>query len=313
MPCFSSLFLLVSPHRSIPSRIAYLIYLFFRSMVWLAQILPFSLLYWFSDGVSFLLYRVIGYRKKLVFSQLRKCFPEKSELEIEQIARRSYQNLSDILVETFKGMTFVEQDIQHRFRKIGEGWEVANEYTAQGITFLGTGAHYANWEWGALAMQLHLDAPIFGVYKPIQNDYIDAYMRKRRGQWGLTLCPMQHTSRTLEASKNQAWAVFMVSDQSPSNVRDAHWLPFFGHETAFLHGLEKHARHYNYPVFYFDVKRVARGQYDVTAHLLAAKPADLPPAELTLRYAKHLENVLKNDPVPWLWTHDRWKRKKPMP
>ncbi len=281
-------------------------------MVWLAQKLPFSLLYWFSDVVAFVLYRVIGYRKKLVFSQLQKCFPEKSESEITEIAKMSYQNLSDILVETFKGMTFVAADIENRFRKVGEGWAVANDFTAQGKTFIGTGAHYCNWEWGALAMQLHLDAPIFGIYKPIQNDRIDAYMRERRGQWGLTLCPMQHTTKTLEASRDKAVAVFMVSDQSPSNVIDAHWLPFFGHETAFLHGLEKHARNYNYPVFYFNVKRVKRGQYDVTAHLLADKPAELAPAELTRRYVAFLEQNLRDEPAPWLWTHNRWKRQKPV-
>ncbi|MEY4927170.1 MAG: hypothetical protein RI894_1606, partial [Bacteroidota bacterium] len=121
---------------------------------------------------------------------------------------------------------------------------------------------------------------------------------------------MQFTTETMQASIGQTWAVFMISDQSPSNVKDAHWLPFFGHETAFLHGLEKHARAYNYPVFYFNVKRIKRGQYDVTAHLLADKPAELAPSELTRRYATMLEACIRADPAAWLWSHNRWKRKK---
>ncbi|MEY4928007.1 MAG: Lipid biosynthesis lauroyl acyltransferase, partial [Bacteroidota bacterium] len=147
----------------------YLTYIFFRAMVLLAQIMPYSLLYWFSDIVTFFLYRIIGYRKNLIFSQLKKCFPEKSESEIAKIAHDSYQNLSDLLVETFKGMTFVESDIYARFRKKGEGWAQANAVTASGSTFIGTGAHIANWEWAVLAMQVYLEGSVLGIYKPIQN------------------------------------------------------------------------------------------------------------------------------------------------
>jgi Kdo2-lipid IVA lauroyltransferase/acyltransferase len=290
----------------------FLVYLFFRAMVGLAYYTPFTLLYRLSDVVCWLFFDVIKYRKSLVFKQLRDCFPDYSAAEIDRIARASYRNLSDILVETFKGLSFKEADIYDRFRKIGDGWAQANAFTAQGRTIIGTGAHYCNWEWGALAMQLYLDAPIYGIYKPIQNHYIDAFMRKRRGQWGLNLRAMYQTSETLDASRDQAWAVFMVSDQSPSNVIDAHWLPLLGRETGFLHGLEKHATHYNYPVFYFHVVRVKRGCYDVTAHLLADTPADLSAGELTRRYAAKLDEILRECPENWLWSHDRWKRQKPV-
>jgi Kdo2-lipid IVA lauroyltransferase/acyltransferase len=289
----------------------YLIYIIFRFLVLLAQKTPFWLLYSLSDVICFILFRLIKYRRKFVFAQLNACFPEKTEAEIAYIAQESYRNVSDILVETFKGLTFKEADIYDRFRKIGEGWAAANAMTAENRSIIGTGAHYCNWEWGALAMQLYLDAPIFGIYKPIQNDYIDAFMRERRGQWGVQLRAMYQTTETLEASRGKAWAVFMVSDQSPSNVIDAHWLTFLGRETGFLHGLEKHALHYNYPVFYFNVVRIKRGCYDATAHLLADNPADLPKGELTRRYVEKLEEVVRAAPQNWLWTHNRWKRTRP--
>jgi Kdo2-lipid IVA lauroyltransferase/acyltransferase len=288
----------------------YFIYLLFRLFVACAEVLPFRLLYALADAIAWLLHRVIGYRKDLIVNQLRLAFPEKTAADIQRIAAASYHNLSDILVETFRGISFAKSDIYARFRKVGDGWAAANAVTATGKTILGTGAHYGNWEWGALAMQLYLDAPIYGIYKPIQNHYIDDFMRERRGRWGVQLRAMYQTTETLEASRTKAWAVFMVSDQSPSNTAAAHWLPFLGRDTPFLHGLEKHARAYNYPVFYFNVVRVGRGYYDVTAHLLADEPAALPEGELTRRYAAMLETVVRTEPANWLWTHKRWKHQR---
>ena len=248
----------------------------------------------------------------MIYNNLRLSFPNKTEDEIQVILCKSYANLADIFVEAFKGMSFTEKDVVHRFRKVGAGWDTANAVTAKGSTFLGTGAHYCNWEWGALAMQIHLDAPIYGIYKPIQNDRIDAFMRDRRGQWGLHLRPTNRTAETLVESVGKAYAIFMVSDQSPSNTDAAYWFNFLNRRTPFLHGLEKHARTYNYPVFYFDVERVARGRYDVTATLLADNPSALADGELTRRYATHLEALIQREPANWLWTHNRFKWAEPI-
>lgn len=45
---------------------------------------------------------MIGYRKKVVFENLRKSFPEKSESEIEKVANDFYHHLCDLIFETIK-------------------------------------------------------------------------------------------------------------------------------------------------------------------------------------------------------------------
>ena len=47
--------------------------------------LPLSVLYIFSDIIFYLIYYVMGYRKKEVFQNIKNSFPEKSEQEIQQI------------------------------------------------------------------------------------------------------------------------------------------------------------------------------------------------------------------------------------
>ncbi len=58
-----------------------LIYLFFYPILWLISILPFRVLYFFSDVVYLLVYYIIGYRKKTVRNNLKIALLHLSEKE----------------------------------------------------------------------------------------------------------------------------------------------------------------------------------------------------------------------------------------
>src|ERR1700744_1118657 len=80
-------------------------YHFLYSTLYVLSLLPFPVLYLMSDGVCFLLYRVLGYRKNVVFKNLRNAFPDKSQKEIDQLARSFYRYLCDLFLETFKTLS----------------------------------------------------------------------------------------------------------------------------------------------------------------------------------------------------------------
>ena len=68
--------------------------------LWLITLLPLSVLFAFSDFIYIILYYFIGYRKKVVFDNLQKAFPEKSGKEIEQIAKGFFHYLCDYFIES---------------------------------------------------------------------------------------------------------------------------------------------------------------------------------------------------------------------
>ncbi len=78
----------------------YISYIFFRIFVFKISLLPFRALYIFSDFLAFLLNKVLKYRRKVVYNNIRKCFPEKNEIEIKTIADTFYRHLTDIILET---------------------------------------------------------------------------------------------------------------------------------------------------------------------------------------------------------------------
>ena len=61
------------------------------------SLLPFRVHYLFADMLYFLMYYVVGYRRKVVRKNLTASFPEKSEEKLRKIERGFYHFLCDYL------------------------------------------------------------------------------------------------------------------------------------------------------------------------------------------------------------------------
>ncbi|HRG79488.1 MAG TPA: lipid A biosynthesis acyltransferase, partial [Cyclobacteriaceae bacterium] len=64
--------------------------LFFYGLLIPISYLPYSVLYGLSDGLYFLIYKVVGYRKKVVLQNIASSFPQKSHQEHVQIVSAFY-------------------------------------------------------------------------------------------------------------------------------------------------------------------------------------------------------------------------------
>jgi Kdo2-lipid IVA lauroyltransferase/acyltransferase len=278
--------------------------IFLLFIVWIG-IIPFPILYLFSDFICFILYKVVGYRKKVIIQNLTGSFPELSKQELGSIMKSVYSNLADIMVESFKGFTMTRWQVRNRYQIINV--ELIENYLAQGRSIMGLPAHFNNWEWGSLAPGLFTKHPIIALYKPLSNKYIDSYLRKSRSKFGTSLASIYSTAFTFRSHAEIPSIYILAADQSPSNAGKSYWIKFLGRETAFLHGPEKYARMYNMPVLYADVQRVKRGYYTLNLSLIAENPSELADGEITKAYAAKLEEAIQKNPGSWLWSHKRWK------
>ena len=285
----------------------YIGYLAFRFIVFLFWLLPFSAMYRLSNGVAWLLRVVIGYRKGVVYKQLRDSFPDKSIAEIDRLARASYLNLSDILLESIKGFTMSEADFKERY--VFTNPELVYNSTEAGGNSIQMAPHYTNWEWGVISLPLSVKCHIVGFYKPLSNRFMEQYGRERRGQFGISLVPIGETSTAFERFADKPTAYFFISDQN-TNSDKAHWVTFLNHDTACPYGGDKYARQYNFPAYYLDMQRIRRGYYKMTFEILATDVPNLPAEEVTRRFMARLEQTILAKPENWLWSHKRWKKKR---
>lgn len=278
------------------------VFLFF---VLLIGLLPFFVLYLFSDFSRIILYHIAGYRKTVIRQNLIKTFPNLNQDELNKIIGSTYKNLTDILVEGIKSFTMSCKQIRKRHQILNP--EILDPYFEQGKSIIAVTGHYANWEWGSLSAGLQTKYKVVAFYKPLSNKWIDKFLRWSRSRFGTSLASIYETSKTFEKYQATKTIFVMAADQSPAKAEKAFWVNFLGRDTAFLHGPEKHAHSNDYPMFYVDIQRIKRGFYQLKLSCLVENPLILNEGEITEKFAKRLETSIKNDPGNWLWSHRRWK------
>jgi KDO2-lipid IV(A) lauroyltransferase len=281
--------------------------LFFFIAVLFIMLLPVPLLYAFSDLFRFIAYRIIAYRRDVVKKNLESSFPGIPEKELKRITLLFYRNLADILIEGIWAFSISKKQIINRYRIINP--EVIEPYSSTGQSIIGVTGHYANWEWGSLSASLQTDFNVVAFYKPINNKYIDKFVRRSRSRFGTTLAAINETSLTFEKYRDTKTLFLMASDQGmPQKFSEkAFWIHFLNHNIPFLHGMEKHARLNKLPVIYIDIQRIRRGYYTVELSVLTDNPSELEAGALTQMYAGKLESIILKKPENWLWSHRRFK------
>jgi KDO2-lipid IV(A) lauroyltransferase len=278
--------------------------------IWyLLSLLPLWVHYLLSDMLYIIVYRLIGYRKKVVRSNLKTSFPEKTEKELLQIEKGFYHFLGDYLAESVKLMSISKKNLKKRL--VFKGTELVDECVRDGqscAVFLG---HYCNWEWiTSLPLWVTPKAQCGQIYHPLENLVSDLVFLRLRQRLGAVCIPMQDTLRKLLEFRQQGQAVVIgyISDQKPSWVNIHHWVDFLHHDTPVLTGTERIARKLNHAVFYMDVRRIRRGYYEAEFKLITREPQQMPEFKLTDIYYQMLEESIRRAPEFWLWSHKRWSR-----
>jgi KDO2-lipid IV(A) lauroyltransferase len=271
--------------------------------------LPFGVLYRISDLISWVLHKVVGYRRKIVRQNLERSFPDWDAGRIDAIERDFYRHLADLLVEGVKGLLIGKEELLRRYRFTNP--ELLNVWAEKGRHVFAMPAHYGNWEWGVLSFPVQIDHEVVGIYKKLHNPLIARYIDSRRTRFGLQLVPIQLTRKAFEHPPADPTLYIMMSDQTPSNAFKAQWVEFLNQDTACLWGADRWARRLDYPVFFMDIQRVKRGFYEITFSELELEPTQTEEASITRAYMHKLEEVIRKNPADWLWSHRRWKKKRP--
>lgn len=283
-----------------------LTYLVFRFFVAFMSILPFSIIYFISDGVAFLLRYVVRYRTNVISENLKLSFPDKSDAERKKILKESFRNLSDIILESMKGMSMNYKQILQRYQF--KNIEILDPYYKNGQAVLGVAGHLANWEWATRCIGMTLDHQVLGITKKINNPYIHKYIHKKRTEECVLTADTKDTSRAFINNIKAPTLFVLIADQSPLKVNHAVWLDFLNRKTPFLHGPETYAKKYKLPIMFMPIVRTSRGVYEVPLEILITDPSNTKKGEITKIYAKRLEQFILAHPEQWLWSHNRWKR-----
>jgi KDO2-lipid IV(A) lauroyltransferase len=282
---------------------------FFYTIIWVITLLPFRVLYLLSDLLFILVYYFPSYRRKVVYTNIKNSFPEKTEKELRLIERKFYRHLPDLFIETFKAAHMSNKQIMKHFTFTN--LEIFEKLHNEGRDIAAILGHYNNWEW-LLCLPLSVKHNTVSIYKPLHNKFFDRQLNKIRTRNGMVLTPMSSIVREIINNKknNKRSMYAFLSDQTPAGGDIRYWTTFLNQNTPVFLGAEKIALKYDMAVVFFNIQKIKRGYYNLNVELLFEHTKDLPEYAVTNAHVKRLEEIIKDKPEYWIWSHRRWKHKK---
>ena len=274
----------------------------------LISYIPFRVLYVLSDGLYYILYYIIRYRRKIVRKNLTESFPTMEGKEILQVEKKFYRYFTDQVLESCKMATISPEEMKKhmKFTNI----EVANAVFKEGKSIALYMGHYGNWEWiSSIPLWVAEGVTSVQIYHKLRNDNTNRLILNMRERLGAISVEMRKTARYITeiTNTNQVSVIGFIADQSPKKKEVRYFLPFLHHRTPILVGTEKIVKHYGFEAWFLDMKRVKRGYYEAELIRMHEEPASLPDFELTEIYFRMLEKMIQERPELYLWTHNRFK------
>lgn len=178
-------------------------------------------------------------------------------------------------------------------------------------------SHYGCWEYFPLWCWVDPDPDrtFMGVYHPLHSPVFERfYHRLRDVAPSMKPIPMRECVRYYMRHCNEEHAnitIGLIADQNPPLRPDSHWFRFLNQDTVFFDGAEKLALRFRLPVYFVHVDRLKRGRYEIWFEELYDGVSPVAPNEITERYVRRLEEMIRTRPELWMWSHRRWKHRRP--
>jgi Kdo2-lipid IVA lauroyltransferase/acyltransferase len=267
--------------------------------------LPSAVLYRIAEVAAFVLEHILRYRKQVVWQNLSKSFPEKSEEELRRISSQSYRHLAYRAVEGIKCFT-IRKDEVHERMTIKNPDLILDCYKQKRHVVLMVG-HIGSWEYGGYKASLTYPFKTCGVVSLVKNPYFNRLIQRSRAKFGMDLIMTRDGKSLFEKKLTELTLTIFISDQSPSNTKTCYWSNFLNQESAFMTGAERYARQHNCMVIYPKIVQTSRGYYTAELLMVEEHPNEVLPNAITEKYVRILEQHIKEHPADWLWSHKRWK------
>ena len=286
-------------------------------LLYLVSLVPLRLYYILSDIAAWMLCHVFSYRKSVIYTNLARSFPELEYGQIRKIAKEYYKYMCDIMVES---LWQISASAKKQCGLVDvEGVELLDEMVAKHGKVVLLMGHRGNWEMMGVFLgepvkrgpDSFANHPITVTYKVARGKLSNFLFEKIRmnefkkfDNEGCIVGAKQFLRHVLKGSGKHTY--LFIADQYPRLGGVP--LRFLNQDTFFFAGAESVACKIGMPVVYMDMARVKRGKYKMTFTLIEENSKGCRNGEITARYAKLLEDNIKENKYNWLWSHKRWKR-----
>ena len=266
-------------------------------LFYLISLLPFQVLFILSKTLC-KINILIKYRSDVAKKNIETSFPQLNESQTNEILKKFYNHLFNLIIEIIKSLTLNKSHILKRVKIHNLAQLKKSIQSKKNIVIIC--AHYSNWEWLFLRLSLIENINLSAIYQTLSNKYFNEIIIKIRTKFGANIIPLQDWKRFLLNQEKRKTCLF-VADQVPPKPQEGIRINFLNKSTLFHVSPEKTAKLLNAEVYYTDIQNMQKGYYKVNLIKLYSH-------NITKEYTELLEKTIKQNPQYWLWSHKRWKR-----
>jgi Kdo2-lipid IVA lauroyltransferase/acyltransferase len=274
----------------------------------LIRLVPLDIARVVARRLADIVYFLVPIRKKVVLENLSKSFAgERSKKEILKIARMTYQQFAQTMVELIFFPKLTPKDISEMVLMQNLPLLEAVSKLGKGAVFVG--AHFGNWElMGAALAQRY---PVSYVIGRQENTMVDDLLNSYRTEKGIKLIPLKMALRQVLKTLKKNEFVAILADQDAHE--DGVFVDFFGRPASTPKGPALFALRSGCPLVtghIFRENNRFRVIFDVVARPNPSGDEEKDIRDYTQSYVKILEGYCRRSPENWFWLHRRWKTKE---
>lgn len=250
---------------------------------------------------------LLGVRKRVCRINIHTAFPEKSPNEIDGIGRESFANAGRFMAEFIRQGKMNEKYF-HKYITV-ERNEALEKFLACEGGVIALGYHFGNWEYNGVCHQFLGKETSFLVGRQ-HNRLIDGYINELRSSLGPKLLTRDASMRGIIRIARTGGAVCWLSDQYAG--RNGLVVDFFGKPASTPRGAAAFSVKLGMPILCGVMIREKGPFQRFSPRAFLLPNPDLPRHEaeldITARYTRILEEVVREYPEQYWWAHRRWKK-----
>lgn len=254
-------------------------------------------------------YRRLKIRRDVALANLKLCFPEKGDAELDNILEGAYVNIATVLFEFLYFPKFTAENLSEIVEFSDESKKMISDALGKGKGLIMMSGHFSNWELIALVVGASFPGRMTIIVHPFHNRAVDKVAERYRMHLGNSTVPMANSIRASLSHLRDNGIVALLADQSASKESDP--ANFFGIDVSTFQGPASFALRTGAAMITGFLIRREDGTYMAEFRDLSHDDLkdDSPESVriLTQRHVGILEEYIRKHPTDWLWFHKRFK------
>jgi KDO2-lipid IV(A) lauroyltransferase len=256
-----------------------------------------------------IVYRLDRKHRERAIQNLVRSFPDMPRARVENLARRSMQNLFMFFVEVLFTTRLIRIDTWKRYVELRDFQRVLDLLLRQETGLIMLTGHFGNFEISNYVLgALGFDTTAIG--RPLDNPYVNDWLMGVRQRQGSKIIAKKGATQEVTTLLEEKGIIGFVADQNAGSK--GVFVDFFGRKASTYKSIGLLAMQYETPIVIGYARRIGdRFKFIVGAQDIIFpedwKDQPDPLLYITQRYSRAIEDFVQADPGQYWWVHRRWK------